>query len=505
MPFVIVDGVIVNDAFATPATPGTSSLVDGVNNQQFSAGASQTNQPVDGILGLTTWSSSDNPVLVSDTANGTDLSAIVVSEQLLETSFGVDVCGNSASLTGADIVVTWVSSSDPGVVGYYVYWDIISRSGGDYTSYSNYQDVIGQSAQTCIITGLTVGTTYYFNISSHGAGGHDVFESELFGEISLQAIGNTNDIGVASDSAALSALSVSGDSVSGYEALLLSAQVAVSDSSTGSDSTLIDQGSAPVTGNDAGSGSDIPDVTVSTAVSDPAAGSESTQLTAISGSSDNSAGTDLSVIDVQAVSSDTGTSSDAVFWQVDTLPVDNGVANEIYQLSVDIKLVDSATGLDAAGIDTGVSIPIDVFDFAAGIDFAVIEAPIQGGGWVYPFSNPYAPQPVQQKLSKSSDRSYGEESIGISVQAKINDASIGNYRIDVVADVYWSDNAIPIDEVAVSAQIKSIDKAKSKDSFYLSVEAFIEEQSAGKSSIAIEKRLSRHVIEDQLLMAIGVF
>jgi hypothetical protein len=53
--FTLIDGVIANDAFATPATPGTSALVDGINNQQFATPASATAQPVDAVLGLSTW------------------------------------------------------------------------------------------------------------------------------------------------------------------------------------------------------------------------------------------------------------------------------------------------------------------------------------------------------------------------------------------------------------------------------------------------------------------
>ena len=55
MSFVLIDGVIANDTFATGATAGTSSLVDGINNQAFAAGRSATAQPVDAVLGLTTW------------------------------------------------------------------------------------------------------------------------------------------------------------------------------------------------------------------------------------------------------------------------------------------------------------------------------------------------------------------------------------------------------------------------------------------------------------------
>jgi hypothetical protein len=55
MASTLIDGVVFHDSFATPATPGTSALVDGINNQQFSTAASATAQPVDGVLGLSTW------------------------------------------------------------------------------------------------------------------------------------------------------------------------------------------------------------------------------------------------------------------------------------------------------------------------------------------------------------------------------------------------------------------------------------------------------------------
>lgn len=55
MAFVLLDGVVANDAFATPASAGTSQLVDGINNQAFATPASATDQPVDAVLGLTTW------------------------------------------------------------------------------------------------------------------------------------------------------------------------------------------------------------------------------------------------------------------------------------------------------------------------------------------------------------------------------------------------------------------------------------------------------------------
>ena len=86
-----------------------------------------------------------------------------------------------------EIIVSWTKSDDLGVTGYYIYWDTVSHAGGIYTDYANSQDVVGRDVETISITGLIVGLTYYINISSHGPGGHDVFESGLYGEISLVA------------------------------------------------------------------------------------------------------------------------------------------------------------------------------------------------------------------------------------------------------------------------------------------------------------------------------
>jgi hypothetical protein len=58
MAYTLIDGVVANDAFATPAPAGTSALVDGVNQQAFSAAQAATAQPIDGVLGLTTWAAS---------------------------------------------------------------------------------------------------------------------------------------------------------------------------------------------------------------------------------------------------------------------------------------------------------------------------------------------------------------------------------------------------------------------------------------------------------------
>ena len=67
MAFVIIDGVIANDDFATPATPNTFVLQDGLEHSQFATGASATSQPVDVVLGLTTWVSAGGATSYADT------------------------------------------------------------------------------------------------------------------------------------------------------------------------------------------------------------------------------------------------------------------------------------------------------------------------------------------------------------------------------------------------------------------------------------------------------
>lgn len=82
--------------------------------------------------------------------------------------------------------MAWDASTDPNTTGYFVYWDTVSRGNSDWTLYANSTDVGNVLAHT--ITGLVVGQTYYVNVSAHGAGGHDEFESGLFGEVQLVAV-----------------------------------------------------------------------------------------------------------------------------------------------------------------------------------------------------------------------------------------------------------------------------------------------------------------------------
>lgn len=94
--------------------------------------------------------------------------------------------GNLTTWNG-QVTLSWTISSDTSVTGYFLHYDTTSHSGGVWSDYANHIDVSGRTTDTYTITGLELGRLYYFNITSHGAGGHDEFESELWGEVSFTA------------------------------------------------------------------------------------------------------------------------------------------------------------------------------------------------------------------------------------------------------------------------------------------------------------------------------
>jgi hypothetical protein len=105
MAFTLIDGVIAHDAFATPAAPGTSQLVDGINNQAFATPASATAQPVDAVLGLTTWASGGGgPASYALTANAGTYSLTGGSAVLTKTSgsvaYSLTATAGTYALTG---------------------------------------------------------------------------------------------------------------------------------------------------------------------------------------------------------------------------------------------------------------------------------------------------------------------------------------------------------------------------------------------------------------------
>lgn len=83
------------------------------------------------------------------------------------------------------LVANWTISDDTSVTQYYIY--LSKLTGVSKTTYQRIITVAGRTTATTTITGLEVGVTYYFVITSAGAGGHDEFESDDSAEVSFAA------------------------------------------------------------------------------------------------------------------------------------------------------------------------------------------------------------------------------------------------------------------------------------------------------------------------------
>jgi len=133
MAFALIEGVIAHDAFAEPAapsatqliegfapfsaaTPGESGLVDGLNQQAFAAPQAETSQPVDGPLGLSTWLAAEESVViadlsVSDTADSLASESAVVVGISLSSTDSVDTLSSAAGVQVA-VALDYVDSAD---------------------------------------------------------------------------------------------------------------------------------------------------------------------------------------------------------------------------------------------------------------------------------------------------------------------------------------------------------------------------------------------------------
>jgi len=100
MAFILIDGVIANDTFATPASARTFVLLDGLTHAQFDIAASATAQPVDAVLGLTTWSVSGGAVSGTIVATQASNTSSLTSALLFNGTISSTQNSNTATLTG---------------------------------------------------------------------------------------------------------------------------------------------------------------------------------------------------------------------------------------------------------------------------------------------------------------------------------------------------------------------------------------------------------------------
>jgi hypothetical protein len=106
MTWQLIDGVVANDAFATPASPRTFVLQDGLAHSQFDAGATASDQPVDGVLGLTTWAAAGGPSSVVCDLSATDSSDTLAAGIVVQVGAALSTSDSADSLaSGAGVVV----------------------------------------------------------------------------------------------------------------------------------------------------------------------------------------------------------------------------------------------------------------------------------------------------------------------------------------------------------------------------------------------------------------
>lgn len=98
---------------------------------------------------------------------------------------------------------------------------------------------------------------------------------------------------------------------------------------------------------------------------------------------------------------------------------------------------------------------------------------------------------LRHQESGSVDHSTGSDALGISVSVSLRDAAYGRDTIGSFARVRWHDKAGA--KNSISTQLVRTDSQESPDDC-----AF------GQSGISIGRRLARHVMDDDALMAIGV-
>jgi hypothetical protein len=166
MTWQLIDGVVANDAFATPATPGASQLVDGLNNQAFAAPASATAQPVDPLLGLTWAASGGAPV-----SNGSGSSTVNAVTGTGAGSVAVTASGSNstAAFTQAGAGAVLAQGSGGNTLASFTHTAVAAAMASGQGS--NSLDAFSQSASgTAGSTAISGSGTGSISVASSGAG-----------------------------------------------------------------------------------------------------------------------------------------------------------------------------------------------------------------------------------------------------------------------------------------------------------------------------------------------
>jgi hypothetical protein len=307
------------------------------------------------------------------------------------------------------------------------------------------------------------------------------------------------------------------DSAGGSDSTTVVVALSLADSAAGSDAALIDQGSTPVPGSDSGAGADGLTASASVPASDTAAGSESEAVSADIALSDSAVGTDDASAAQGALpvaGSDTGAAVDALVLTAAAPIADAAISAEAFGLAASLALSDTATGSDVIGVDNGTSTPIDIADSAIGSDgierqgSLLYGAPVQR--WFEEAQQERAAKAAEAESAKHQstgpgDQSTGSDVLGVVVSVELRDFAQGRGSVHVQADIPWPDKALAVDDIATNSHGGLADSAGAADELGVHADAPFADCAFGDSGIAIERRLARYVMDDQALMALGVF
>lgn len=105
----------------------------------------------------------------------------------------------------------------------------------------------------------------------------------------------------------------------------------------------------------------------------------------------------------------------------------------------------------------------------------------------------------------SLDPSAGSDALSVEVSVALRDLALGDDALRIAAYSGWQDRAVAADAISARIAGGAADAAQAADLLDLQAQADAADAAFGASCIGIERRLSRHVIDDQTLMFLGVF